>query len=313
MKVLVTGSSGFIGNATVKNLVARGHEVLAFDHQTDERKARDYGPGVDVFVGSIENDRDVVEAMAHADAFIHLAGVLGTAETIKNPRPAAYTNIIGGLNVLEGATQYGLPGINIAVGNWFENNTYSLTKNTVERFCKMYQKERGLNVTVVRGLNVFGPGQSVAAPFGYSKVRKVGPSFMCRALTGNPIEIYGDGENIMDFIYIDDMAEVLVRSLFHTIEHGYVPTVIEAGLGRHSPVNDFAQRIRTQVENDYQTPVVINHLPMRQGETVGAVVKADASTLNLVGMDVSELVDIDTGIKRSLEYFYNYLKDRGLR
>jgi UDP-glucose 4-epimerase len=313
MKVLVTGGSGFIGTATIKKLTDDGHEVLVLDHQTENNKARNYGPGTDVFLGDIRDADAMVEAMAHVDAFIHLAGVLGTAETIKNPRPAAHTNIVGGLNVLEAAVQYNIPGINIAVGNWFENNTYSLTKNTVERFCKMYQKERGLNVTVVRGLNVFGPGQSVAAPFGTSKVRKVGPSFMCRALTGMPVEIYGDGENIMDFIYIDDMAKVLVKALDHTVQNGYVPTVVEAGLGRHSSVNDFAQRIRTQVENDYQTPVIINHLPMRPGETNGAVVKADASTLNLIGMDVSELVDIDTGIKNSLAYFHQYLTERGLR
>jgi hypothetical protein len=51
---------------------------------------------------------------------------------------------------------------------------------------------------------------------------------------------------------------------------------------------------------------------MRPGETNGAVVKADASTLNLIGMDVSELVDIDSGIANSLAYFDKYLKDRGL-
>jgi UDP-glucose 4-epimerase len=312
MKVLVTGGSGFIGTATIKNLTDKGHEVLVLDHQTENHKAKNYGPGTDVFLGDIRDADAMVEAMAHVDSFIHLAGVLGTAETILNPRPAAHTNIVGGLNVLEAAVQYKIPGINIAVGNWFENNTYSLTKNTVERFCKMYQKERGLNVTVIRGLNVFGPGQSVAAPFGTSKVRKVGPSFMCRALTGMPVEIYGDGENIMDFIYIDDMAEVLVRGLEYTVEHGYVPTVIEAGLGRHSSVNDFANRIKEQVETNYKTPVTINHLPMRPGETNGAVVKADATTLNLIGMDVSELTTIDDGIGNSLEYFSGYLRGRGL-
>lgn len=301
--VLLTGARGFIGTYVMERLIRDGRHVIAFDHQ----KGGVYPEGVDVFLGDIRDASGVVEAMAHSDSWIHLAGVLGTAETIKNPRPAAETNIIGGLNILEGACQYGLPGVNIAVGNYFENNTYSLTKNTVERFCKMFAKDRGLPVTVVRGLNVYGPRQSVAAPFGSSKVRKVGPSFICRALTDMPIEIYGDGNNVMDFIYVTDMADTLVNALYWTEENGAAPTVIEAGAGDDTTVNDFANVIAADVINRFDIHPVINHLPMRPGETVGAVVKADPSTLEVIGMNVANYIPLTQGVPLTVDYYKDYL------
>jgi UDP-glucose 4-epimerase len=109
-------------------------------------------------LGDIRDATSVTEAVSHADGVIHLAGVLGTQETIDNPRPAAETNILGGLNVLEAIAQYGVPAVNIAVGNHWMNNTYSITKSTVARFADMYNRYRGTRVSVVRALNAYGPG-----------------------------------------------------------------------------------------------------------------------------------------------------------
>ncbi len=205
--ILVTGGSGFIGAYVVEELHRRGYATLILDHRSHNYKPR-YGS--DRIVGDVRDSTLVTEAMSHADGWIHLAGVLGTAETIQNPRPAAETNILGGLNILEAASQYKLPGVNIAVGNYTFNNTYSITKSTVERFAQMFRDDRGLAVTNVRALNAYGPRQSIAAPYGPSKVRKVMPSFICKALLGQPIEVYGDGYQIMDMI--NDMVLLPVIS-----------------------------------------------------------------------------------------------------
>lgn len=295
---LVTGGNGFIGRATVKNLLGHGRKVVVLDPN-----GKPPVEGASVYLGDIRDDVAVTEAMAHADSWIHLGGVLGTQETIFNPRPAAYTNVLGGLNVLEAASQYNLPGINIAVGNWWMNNTYSITKNTVERFSKMFRDERGTPVTTVRGLNVYGPGQSVAAPFGVSKVRKIMPSFVCRALTGQPIEVYGDGQQIMDMIYIDDIADVLVRALIATEENGGYDEPIEAGAGLDTTVLEIANYVQQAVEELSGSTVAIKHLPMRPGEVAGAVVKADTSTLGTIGMDASKFVTLEQGIHNTVLYF----------
>lgn len=275
--VLVTGGSGFIGSWTVKELLRRDYGVTVLDHQAHGYHKFEKGKP-DVFLGDIADADTVTEAVAHVDGVIHLAGVLGTQETIKNPRPAATTNILGGLNLLEAVTQYNLPMVNIAVGNYWMNNTYSISKNTVERFCEMFAKERGTKVSVLRALNAYGPGQSVAAPFGTSKVRKIMPSFICRALTNQAIEIYGDGTQVMDMVWVGDVARDLVDLLEETSLYGsqthYIP---ESGTGRETTVNDIANAVWKAVEDlgGGEPSYAVHHLPMRPGETEKSVVKAE--------------------------------------
>lgn len=144
MKVLVTGGAGFIGTHVGHALERRGHQPIVFD-----RAARPQS-FFESFFGDIRDATHVTEAVAHADAVIHLAGVLGTQETIANPYPATETNVLGGLNVFQAVAQYKLPCVYIAVGNHWMQNTYSISKTTVERFAHMFNEERGTNIKVVR-------------------------------------------------------------------------------------------------------------------------------------------------------------------
>ena len=100
MKVLVTGGSGFIGSAVIRRLVSQGDQVVVLDRVF---RPKHYPDGVEIHVGDIRDATATTESVAHVDAVIHLAGVLGTAETIQNPVPAAETNVLGGLNVLAAA------------------------------------------------------------------------------------------------------------------------------------------------------------------------------------------------------------------
>ncbi len=308
MKVLLTGGEGFIGSWTKKALLDRGHTVLSLTNQ--KYADREQPDGVTVFLGDIRDEVTVTEAMAHSEGWIHLAGVLGTAETIFNPRPAARTNILGGLNVLEAAEQYKVPGVNIAVGNYWMNNTYSITKNTVERFSQMFRDERGLQVTNLRALNAYGPGQSVAAPYGDSKVRKIMPSFMCRALSGDPIEIYGDGSQVMDMIYVQDVADALVSALEYTAENGAIDHVLEAGSGVDTTVNDIANAVAETVSDLYGIDTEIRHLPMRHGEPENSIVLGNPDTMNLIGMGKDELLPLNQGLVLTARYFKKYLEGR---
>ncbi|MFZ9979553.1 MAG: NAD-dependent epimerase/dehydratase family protein [Opitutales bacterium] len=290
--VLVTGGNGFIGRWVVRRLVADGYEVAVLDTRNREPEA-----GASLVLGDIRDATAVTEAVAHADGVIHLAGVLGTAETVANPRPAAETNILGGLNVLEAIAQYRLPAVNIAVGNYWMNNTYSITKNAVERFADMMNRYRGTRISVVRALNAYGPGQSAAAPFGPSKVRKIMPSFICRALSGLPIEVYGDGEQIMDMVWVGDVADVLVAALEHTEAHG--PITCDAGTGRPTTVNEIAG-IVADAAGGY-----VEHLPMRPGEDERSVVLGDPATLEPLG--ITDLRVLEDGVADTVAYFRGYL------
>lgn len=299
MKVLVTGGNGFIGGYVVDRLLEDGNEVVVFDHSSE----RHYSDGPELFLGDIRDPVAVTEAFSHVDGFIHLAGVLGTQETIQNPKPAVMTNIEGGLNVLEAAAQYGTPGVNIAVGNWWESNPYSISKSTVERFVKMYDLYRGTQVSVVRALNAYGPRQSVAQPYGTSRVRKIMPSFVMKALHGEPIEVYGDGEQIMDMIYVSDVADFLVDTLYHTSDFGAFRDVIEAGTGRETSVLKIAQEVALSVAIYLNRKVEIKHLPLRLGETPGAVVKADTRSHKLIYPEGKSLISLEEGVERTVNYY----------
>ncbi len=296
--VLVTGGNGFIGGYVTEELVARGYRPVILDTRWRQPVAAE----AELVLGDIRDATSVTEAIAHVDGVIHLAGVLGTQETITNPRPAAEINIIGGLNVFEAVAQYNLPAVNIAVGNWWMNNTYSITKNTMERFAEMFNRFRGTALTVVRALNAYGPRQSAAEPFGPSKVRKVMPSFVCRALSGMPIEVYGDGEQVMDFIHVRDVARILVTALEFTADFGAVPTTLEAGSGRRTTINEVVGILSAEMSRRGHT-AAIQHLPMRPGEDANSVVLGDPSTLEQIGISPDSLIRMEDAITETVDYF----------
>lgn len=304
MKVLVTGASGFIGGYVQEELIARGHTPIAFD-----RHNKGYLPaGSELFLGDITDDVAVTEAVAHADAFIHLAGVLGTQETIKNPNPAAYTNILGGLNLFKAAAQYKVPGVNIAVGNYWMNNTYSITKSTMERFAQMFNTESGTNISIMRALNAYGPRQVAAPPYGPSKVKKIMPAFINRALDGKPIEIYGDGTQVMDMIHVGDVAQCLVSVLENAMSlnrplDGQNGTVVpEAGSGIDTTVNDIANLVNEEVHGWYTNDTrQVLYTPMRPGEPEHSIVLGNPGTLE--GLDLRPFKSLNDGVAETVDYF----------
>ena len=293
MKVLVTGGGGFIGGYVVERLQERGHSPVIFDH---------YNRGnypCPVILGDVRDATAVTEAMAHVDAWIHLAAVLGTQETIQNPRPAAESNLMGGLNILEAAAQYNTPGVYIGVGNHWMNNTYSISKTMIERFIQMFNKERGTRVNIVRAMNAYGPRQRAAPPYGSSRVRKIAPAFICRALKGDPVEVYGDGSQVSDMVYVSDVANALVVATEKAADGIVFDKAVEVGPSEHLTVQQFAGMVISACNSSSE----IVNLPMRPGEIPGATVSADVETLSLVNMAADDLVPVDIGLAQTVAYF----------
>lgn len=307
MKVGITGGQGFIGSHIVNRLIECGHQVVIFDRH-------DHQPilplGAEFFLGDVRDATAVVELAAHVDGIIHLAAVLGTQETISNPRPSAETNILGSLNVFEAANQYDLPVVYAGVGNhWMRTvgtGAYTISKTAAEDFTRMFNKYRNGLITTVRPVNAYGPGQSIAAPYGSSKVRKIMPAFICRALTGSDIEVYGDGTQVSDCVYVGDVARVFTAALEYTAENGPAPEPIGVGPKESVTVNDIAELVA--FEAHYQTgmqEVGIVHLPMRPGEVPNAVVTADTSTLEILPEEywANSFTPLSVGIQETVNHY----------
>lgn len=300
MKILITGGAGFIGSYVVEKCIERGHEPIIFDH---------YNRGnypCPVILGDVRDDVAVTEAMAHVDAWIHLAAVLGTQETIDNPRPAAQSNLMGGLNMLAAAKQYGLPGAYIGVGNHWMNNPYSITKTMIERFVSMYNKEHNTKVNIVRAMNAYGPRQRPVPPWGDSKVRKITPSFVCRALENMDIEVYGDGKQISDMCWVGDVAHALVVATEKAAQDIVFPEAVEVG-PKH---NKTVQQVATLIKELTNSNSKLVNLPMRPGEIPGATVSADVNTLRHVDMTDADLMPIDKGMTLTIEYYKELLEKK---
>lgn len=299
MKVLVTGGNGFIGGHVCKALRALGHSPIVFDRHWTERSESVR----DSFYGDVCDASAVSEAVYHCDAVMHLAGVLGTQETLLDPGPAVQTNIVGSLNVFQACARYDKRAVYIAVGNHWMNNPYSITKTTAERFALMFNRERGTKIAVVRGLNAYGPGQK-SGP-----VRKIMPNFILPALQGEPITVYGDGSQVMDMIYVSDLADILCRALL--VDHGVYDRVFEAGTGVPTNVLEIATEVIRQVGSGS-----VKHVPMRPGEPVGSTVLADPSTLFPLFRDAGGsfgTVGISQGIAQTIPYYREQLTFEAIR
>lgn len=327
MKVAVTGGAGFIGSWVCEELKRRGHTPVVLDH-----RGRVDANGM---LGDVRDETVVMELAAHVDGIIHLAAVLGTVETIDAPLPAAHTNIIGTLNVFEAASRYDLPIVFAAVGNAnIARGTYCITKSASERFVDMYREDRGLKVTSVRPMNAYGPRQSAPTPYGSAKVRKIVPSFVCSALSGDPLRVYGDGTQISDSVWVGDVARVFVTALEEAAKGNVPDHPIDVGNEVPSSVLDVANAVISHVPG-----ATIETVPMRAGEPfggplntqkklltvvdavmeanpdlrridvrrvareLGTVVSADISTLASIGIDANSFKSLAEGIAETVEWF----------
>jgi UDP-glucose 4-epimerase len=251
VRVLVTGSAGFIGQHTAAELEARGHEVVPFDRPSDI-----YNGGLLAYACR----RSEVEAI------INLAGMLGTPELFGSEIPAVKTNILGAVNVYAAAAARGIPVVQIGTGHKGQPNPYAITKACAEDLGLARAQWCGEKITVVRAYHVYGPGQKPGPPHGPAAVHKFFPSFACRALTGLPLELCGGGGQLIDPVHVSDVAVSLADAIT-----GPYGTVSEAGCGKSVSVAQVAADIASAAGGGR-----LRDVAARQGEPHGAEVVAGA-------------------------------------
>lgn len=240
MRVLVTGGAGFIGSAVKRHLDTHGAEMVSFDYPND-----------------VTNPRTVYNAVTGVSGVIHLAGILGTEETIDKPDELVSVNVLGALNVMHACVHENVPMVQIGTGHRGQLNTYAITKACAEDLALMRARFRQQKVNVVRAFHAYGPGQKAPAPYGAATVRKIIPAFVCAALTGDPLRVTGSGQQTIDLVHVDDVARALVEAL----EPPY-GRLVEAGTGKPTSVLRAAHDV---IERCGSTSH-IRFIPMRDGE-----------------------------------------------
>jgi UDP-glucose 4-epimerase len=227
-RICVTGGAGFIGSTLVQRLVDQ-NEVVVLDNMGRNRlgtlSCRDH-PNLGVIEGDVLDPAAVHKAVKGADLVIHCAGIAGIDTVVKKPVDTLAVNMIGSYNVLEAARTLSRPPLVIcfstsevfgpqafssketdptivgAVGKarW----TYAVSKLAEEHLAISFYKQHGLPTTVLRPFNVYGPGQ---VGEGAIKI------FIERAIRDEPITIYGGGNQIRAWCYVDDMVEAVTKAI----------------------------------------------------------------------------------------------------
>jgi UDP-glucose 4-epimerase len=265
MKVLVTGGAGFIGSHVVDRLRTGGITPRILDVRPSPHHQKVDQVLVDLL------DVDAVEAaMRGCDAVIHLAASANVDEVARDPAHAEAVNSRGTLNVLEAARRTGVRRVVYASTIWVYGNRpgsvdeeaavqlpdhlYTATKLAGEMYCRSYSELYGLECTVLRFGIPYGPR---ARPAG------VIPTFVTKALAGDALTIAGEGLQSRRFVYVEDLADGVVRSLSAQAVGRTYNLVGEESV----TVRAIAETVRDLVG---ETPVV--HTPARSADFQGAEV-----------------------------------------
>jgi UDP-glucose 4-epimerase len=215
--VLITGGAGFIGSHLVDDLLASGHRVTIFDNFSSGTRENLAGVArdVEIVIGDVL-DRDAVVAAARGkDAISHQAAQLEITKCLEDPIGDLQTNLIGTLNVLEAARQAGVERIVNASsaciygqavappssedGPHDPNWSYGVSKLAAEKYAQVFSSDYGFPVFSLRYGIVYGPREW------YGRVLTI---FLKRALDGRAPVVFGAGEQLRDFVYVDDVVAV---------------------------------------------------------------------------------------------------------
>jgi UDP-glucose 4-epimerase len=219
MRAAVLGGCGFIGSHIVDALRVAGHEVTVFDRAMD--RYRDPVPGVNYMLGNFSDKMALSEALIGKDTVFHLISTTFPSTASLDPKADVGGNLIGTLNLIEtmralkirrlvflssGGTVYGVAPGHPVPENYPLNpiTSYGIVKVAIENYLEMDRRNEGLQPISIRAANPFGPRQ------GHAGVQGVVATFMRRIRDGQPVEIWGDGRVVRDFLYVSDLARLCV-------------------------------------------------------------------------------------------------------
>ena len=301
MRVLITGGSGFIGSHLVEHLQGTAEIVVLDNLRSGCRRNLD---GFDhTFIeGSVTDSSAVARAMDGIDLVYHLAAMISVPESMARPRECVDINVTGLLHVLETAASAGVKKLVLAssAAVYGDNpsvpknedmtpepkSPYAITKLDGEYYLEMFRREGRLDTASLRFFNVFGQRQDPASAYAAAV-----PIFIRKALSGEPITIFGDGGQTRDFIHVRD----IVAALVHAATHPDLTGTTNVGYGTSMTVNELAARIIRLSGSSSE----IIRLPERPGD----VRHSRASIDKLLATGFRHVSSLEQGLAETLEWF----------
>jgi dTDP-glucose 4,6-dehydratase len=310
VSVLVTGGAGFIGSHLVDLLLERGAPLVTVldrlstggtranlqDHENDPRFR---------FVQGDVEDADTVQDMVRdADGVVHAAAESHVDRSIDRPGDFLSSNVLGTHTVVEACRRtatrmlmvstdevYG-PG-DPAGGVFDEDHAlsprspYAASKAAADLLCQAYVATYGMNVTVVRGTNAFGPRQ----------IERVIPTYTIAALEGRPLPVYGEGRQRREFLHVRDWA----RAALTVLDRGAPGVVYNIGAGQELENVELARRICELVGAPES---LITFVPDRPGHDFRYGVSAD----RVLALGWRPEIPFDRGLSETVAWYRDHLE-----
>jgi UDP-glucose 4-epimerase len=313
--ILITGGCGFIGSNLIRYLlkVSKWRINILDNLSTGAIKPNDMiiqqSDRVNFFSGDIRNVDDITPLIKSSDYIVNLAAQTSVIDSLKNPFYDQDVNIIGLLNLL-----------NISKDNSIEKfihassaaavgeqdmpmdetkiprpiSPYGASKLAGEGYCSAFSNAFEMKAVVLRFSNVYGP-------LSYHK-GSVASKFIKETLTGKPLDVYGDGNQTRDFIYVDDICKGIFLALKKDTD---LFSLIQLGTGKETSINeliDYLKRISSKHKINFPA---VKHVEERSGEIYRNF--TDISNAIRI-LDFSLDFSIQEGLQNTVEWFVNEYK-----
>ncbi|MFV1986748.1 MAG: NAD-dependent epimerase/dehydratase family protein [Gemmatimonadota bacterium] len=280
MKVLITGGAGFIGSHLAERLLSGGHEVLVLDNLSTGAMANiepliDHA-GFDYRIGSVLDGPLVSELVDRCDVTVHLAAAVGVRLIVEKPVHTIETNVHGTEVVLKAVANKQKPIVLASTSEVYGKSdkipfsegddlvmgattharwAYACSKALDEWLGLAYFRDKGVPVTVVRLFNTVGPRQT-------GRYGMVLPTFAGQATAGEPITVYGTGEQSRCFCHVQDAVRAIEAFVTGPSMAG---EVFNVGSDREITMNQLAEMVRTEAGSDSE----ILHIPYAEAYAEG--------------------------------------------
>jgi nucleoside-diphosphate-sugar epimerase len=303
-KTLVTGGGGFIGSNLVRALLERGDDVRVLDNFSTGNRANLAGLDVDIVEGELRSYERVHNAVRGTDVVFHLGALGSVPRSVQDPLTSSAVNVEGTLNVLLAARDehvrrvvfsssssvYGSKG-ELPMAETLAADPispYGVAKLAAERYCVSFSRVyESFETVVLRYFNVFGPRQS---PF--SQYAAMVPLFITAIAAGEPVTIFGDGEQSRDFTYIANVVDATIRA---ADAEGASGRIFNVAAGSPASVNAVAETIGEILGK----PVARRFEPPRPGDIRDSWADISAAK-DVLGYEPS--VGLEDGLRRTIDF-----------